>query len=31
VTVWSRERRTRDGIVLSDHAPVDCTVELDAS
>jgi endonuclease/exonuclease/phosphatase family metal-dependent hydrolase len=31
VTVWSRERRTRDGVVLSDHAPVDCAVELDAS
>jgi endonuclease/exonuclease/phosphatase family metal-dependent hydrolase len=31
VTAWSPERRTRDGVVLSDHAPVDCAVELEAS
>ena len=28
VTIWPRERRTRDGVVLSDHAPVDCVVEV---
>jgi endonuclease/exonuclease/phosphatase family metal-dependent hydrolase len=28
VTVWPRERRTRGGIVLSDHTPVDCVLEL---
>lgn len=28
VTVWPRERRTRNGVVLSDHAPVDCVVEV---
>lgn len=30
VTIWPRERRTRDGVVLSDHAPVDCVVEVPA-
>jgi endonuclease/exonuclease/phosphatase family metal-dependent hydrolase len=28
VTIWPRERRTRTGVVLSDHAPVDCVVEV---
>ena len=28
VTAWSRERRTVDGIVLSDHAPVECALEV---
>jgi len=28
VTIWPRERRTLDGVVLSDHAPVDCVVEV---
>ena len=28
VTIWTRERRTRDGVVLSDHAPVDCIVDV---
>lgn len=28
VTIWPRERRTRHGVVLSDHAPVDCVVEV---
>jgi endonuclease/exonuclease/phosphatase family metal-dependent hydrolase len=28
VAVWPLERRTRDGVVLSDHAPVDCTLEV---
>jgi endonuclease/exonuclease/phosphatase family metal-dependent hydrolase len=27
---WVRARRTTDGIVLSDHPPVDCVVEVDA-
>jgi endonuclease/exonuclease/phosphatase family metal-dependent hydrolase len=31
VTIWPRERRTRDGVVLSDHAPVDCVVEVPRS
>jgi endonuclease/exonuclease/phosphatase family metal-dependent hydrolase len=30
VRAWPRERRTHDGTVLSDHAPVDCTIELGA-
>ena len=30
VTVWARDRRTVGGVVLSDHAPVDCVVELSA-
>lgn len=28
VVAWERERRTVDGVVLSDHAPVDCVVEV---
>jgi endonuclease/exonuclease/phosphatase family metal-dependent hydrolase len=28
VTAWPRERRTVNGIVLSDHAPVECIVEV---
>jgi endonuclease/exonuclease/phosphatase family metal-dependent hydrolase len=28
VGVWSLERRTVNGVVLSDHAPVDCVVEV---
>jgi endonuclease/exonuclease/phosphatase family metal-dependent hydrolase len=28
VSVWPVERRTVDGIVLSDHAPAECVVEL---
>ena len=28
ITIWQRERRTRNGVVLSDHAPVDCVVEV---
>lgn len=26
--VWPRERRMQDGLLLSDHAPVDCVVEV---
>jgi endonuclease/exonuclease/phosphatase family metal-dependent hydrolase len=28
VVIWPRERRIVAGVVLSDHAPVDCLVEL---
>lgn len=28
VTAWRRERRTVDGMVLSDHAPVECALEV---
>jgi endonuclease/exonuclease/phosphatase family metal-dependent hydrolase len=28
-TVWPRERRLWDGVVLSDHPPVDCALELE--
>jgi endonuclease/exonuclease/phosphatase family metal-dependent hydrolase len=28
VVAWERERRAIDGVVLSDHAPVDCVVEV---
>ena len=28
VTAWPRERRTAHGIVLSDHAPVECALEV---
>ena len=28
VTPWPRQRRTVDGIVLSDHAPVECVLEV---
>jgi endonuclease/exonuclease/phosphatase family metal-dependent hydrolase len=31
VAAWPRERRTVDGIVLSDHAPVECLVEVAAA
>jgi endonuclease/exonuclease/phosphatase family metal-dependent hydrolase len=27
---WGRERRVVDGVVLSDHAPVDCVLEVPA-
>ena len=30
VSIWSRARRTVNGIVLSDHAPVDCVLEVTA-
>ena len=30
VTVWALERRMQDGLVLSDHAPVDCVLEVGA-
>jgi endonuclease/exonuclease/phosphatase family metal-dependent hydrolase len=30
LTAWAVARRTRDGIVLSDHAPVECALELEA-
>jgi endonuclease/exonuclease/phosphatase family metal-dependent hydrolase len=30
VVAWGRERRTVDGVMLSDHAPVDCVVEVPA-
>ena len=29
VVAWDRERRTIGGVVLSDHAPVDCAVEVE--
>jgi len=28
VVAWPRERRTVDGIVLADHAPVECVLEV---
>jgi endonuclease/exonuclease/phosphatase family metal-dependent hydrolase len=28
VVVWPVERRMQDGLVLSDHAPVDCVIEV---
>lgn len=28
VVVWPPERRTREGVVLSDHAPIECLVEV---
>jgi endonuclease/exonuclease/phosphatase family metal-dependent hydrolase len=31
VAIWPRERRIVGGVVLSDHAPVDCLVELEGS
>jgi endonuclease/exonuclease/phosphatase family metal-dependent hydrolase len=30
VATWPPERRTVDGVVLSDHAPVECVVEVHA-
>jgi endonuclease/exonuclease/phosphatase family metal-dependent hydrolase len=27
---WAKERRTTDGVVLSDHPPVDCVLEVEA-
>jgi endonuclease/exonuclease/phosphatase family metal-dependent hydrolase len=30
VAVWPLERRMQDGLVLSDHAPVDCVIEVGA-
>ena len=30
VTAWPVERRMQDGFVLSDHAPVDCVLEVGA-
>jgi endonuclease/exonuclease/phosphatase family metal-dependent hydrolase len=30
VSTWARERRAVQGIVLSDHAPVDCILEVPA-
>jgi len=30
VAVWPPERRTQDRVLLSDHAPVDCVVEVPA-
>jgi endonuclease/exonuclease/phosphatase family metal-dependent hydrolase len=30
VVAWERDRRTVCGVVLSDHAPVDCTVKIPA-
>lgn len=30
VDVWPVERRVQDGLVLSDHAPVDCVIEVGA-
>ena len=29
VSIWSRARRTVNGVVLSDHAPVDCLARGD--
>ena len=28
VAIWPLERRMQDGVVLSDHAPVDCVLEV---
>ena len=30
VTVWALDRSMKDGLVLSDHAQVDCVVEVGA-
>jgi endonuclease/exonuclease/phosphatase family metal-dependent hydrolase len=30
LTAWGVGRRTRDGVVLSDHAPVECVLEVEA-